>query len=315
MKEIKLSVIIISYNQEKYISETIESVLNQKTNFQYEIILADDCSKDNTFKIMETYAKKYPKIIKLLKREKNLGTTQNELDASLQSRGEYITKLDGDDYWIDENKIQKQIDFLDAHPEYIGITHLQEIRNLKNELLGYFPAGFKEGEITIEEYCSNKKRYAYTATIYRNFYKKPECVEDMKYLMSLDRLIEDAQTSVYILTQGKLKTITDPMMVYRMRNEEGESNFNSNHKMNQIQMSYINIYLKMEEFFQHKYNFYKKYEKSITIGIAYSLCKFNFKDASAFYKICPKKYRAKIILLMPINCIKILYKKVVKKQS
>ncbi len=315
MKDVMLSVVIVSYNQEEYIAEAIESVLNQKTKYKYEIILADDCSKDNTFKIQEEYAKKYPKIIKLLKREKNLGTTQNELDASLQSSGKYITKLDGDDYWIDEEKIEKQIRFLEEHPEYNGITHPQEIRNMKNETIGIFPIGLKEGEITIEEYCTNKKRYPYTSTIYRNFYKKPECVKDMKYLMSLHRLIEDAQAAVYILIQGKLKVINDKMVAYRMRSEEGESNFNSNHKINEIQKSYIHIYTKMEEYFQYKYNFYKKYEKYVTIGIAYSLCKFNFKEASSFMKMCPKKYKAKIIFLMPMNCIKILYKKIVKKQA
>lgn len=314
-KDVMLSVIIVSYNQENYIGEAIESVLKQKTNYKYEIILADDYSSDNTFKIQEEYAKKYPKIIKLLKREKNLGTTQNELDASLHSSGKYITKLDGDDYWIDENKIQKQVDFLEAHPEYNGITHPQEIRNMKNETIGYFPVGLKEGEITIDEYCANKKRYPYTSTIYRNFYKKPECVEDMKYLMSLHRLIEDAQAAVYILIQGKLKVVNDTMVAYRMRSEDGESNFNSNHKINEIQKSYIHIYTKMEEYFKYKYNFYKKYEKYVTIGIAYSLCKFNFKEASSFVKICPKKYRLKIILLMPFNSFKILYKKLVKKQA
>lgn len=314
-KDVMLSVIIVSYNQENYIGEAIESVLNQKTSYKYEIILADDCSPDNTFKIQEEYAKKYPEIITLLKRKKNLGTTANELDASLHSKGKYITKLDGDDYWIDENKIQKQIDFLEAHPEFNGITHPQEMRNMKNESMGLFPAGLKEGEITIEEYCFSKKRYAYTSTIYRNFYKKPECVEDMKYLMSLHRLIEDAQASVYILTQGKLKVIDDVMVAYRMRSEEGESNFNSNHKINEIQKSYIDIYAKMAEFFDYKYNFYKKFEKYVTIGIAYSLCKFNFKEAKSFINVCPKKYRTKIILLMPINSIKILYKKLVKKQA
>lgn len=315
MKDIMLSVVIVSYNQENYIDEAIESVLNQKTKYKYEIILADDCSSDNTFKIQEEYAKKYPKIIQLLKREKNLGTTQNELDASLHSNGKYITKLDGDDYWIDEEKIEKQISFLEEHPEYNGITHPQEIRNMKNETIGIFPNTLKEGEITLEEYCSNKKRYPYTSTIYRNFYKKPECVKDMKYLMRLHRLIEDAQAAVYILIQGKLKVINDTMVAYRMRSEEGESNFNSNHKINEIQKSYIYIYTKMEEYFKYKYNFYKKYEKYVTIGTAYSLLKFNFKEAGAFIKMCPKKYRAKVVLLMPVNCIKILYKKLVKKQA
>ena len=77
--KIKLSVIIISYNQEKYISEAIESVINQKTNFKYEILVSDDCSKDKTQEIIEKYEKKYPNLVKNIKHKKNLGGTGNLL--------------------------------------------------------------------------------------------------------------------------------------------------------------------------------------------------------------------------------------------
>ncbi len=313
--EIKVSVIIISYKQEKYIRDAIESVLNQKVNFNYEIILADDCSKDNTYKIMEEYAKKYPKIIKLLKREKNLGATQNELDASMHSCGKYITKLEGDDYWIDEEKLQKQVDFLENNPEYIGITHPQQGRNSKNKIVGNFPIEFEEGDITLEDFCSSKKRYSYTATVYKNLYKDPKHIENIKYLMSLDRIVEDAQLCVYLLTLGKIKAIPEPMMVYRIRNEEGETNYNSTHTIAEIQDAYLNVYLALDDFFEHKYNFYKKFEKTVTLGFAYSIFKFKWKDAINFIKKCPKKYKLKIILLMPINCFKIIIRKIKKREE
>lgn len=312
-QELMLSVIIISYKQEKYIKEAIDSVLNQKTNYKYEIILADDCSQDGTFEIMEEYAKKYPEIIKNLKREHNLGATQNELDASIHSRGKYITKLEGDDYWCDKNKIQKQVDFLEKNPEYIGITHPQQGRNMKNEVVGNFPVGLQEGDITLEEFCTSKKRYSYTSTIYRNIYKDKKHIDNIKYLMSLDRIVEDAQMCVYLLTLGKIKVIEKPMMVYRMRNEAGETNYNSTHSILEIQMAYLNVYLSLDEFFEYKYNFYNKFEKSVTLGFVYSLSKFKFKEAFAFIKKCPKKYKLKIILLLPINAIKIVCEKMKKK--
>ena len=312
-KNIKLSVVIISYNQEKYISESIESVLNQKTSFKYELILADDCSSDNTFKIMEKYSKKYPDIIRLLKRKKNLGATQNILDACKNSLGEYITILEGDDYWIDNNKIQSQIDFLDNHQDYIGITHLQQGKNLENKVIGNFPIEIKEDcDITIEDYINGKLKYSATSTLYKNIYRDKNHVNSMKYLFSLNRIVGDAQICIYLLSLGKIKIIAKPMMVYRIRNSKNDSNYNSTHSIAQIEMDYLNIYLEMDNFFDGKYNFYKKYENIVTLGFIYSIFKLKLKDALLFIKKCPKKYRLKIVLLMPINCIRILLKKINK---
>ena len=137
-EEPMLSVVIISYKQAKYIKEAIDSVLMQKVNFKYELLLADDCSKDGTLEIIKEYEKKYPDIVRVLERKENYGASKNFLDACKNTKGKYITKLEGDDYWIDENKLQIQVDFLEQHPNYYTIAHLQEGRNIKNEISLYF---------------------------------------------------------------------------------------------------------------------------------------------------------------------------------
>ena len=104
-----LSVCIVTYNQEDYIFKTIESMLNQKVNFDYEIIVGDDCSTDNTRKIVQSFVGKYPFIIKPIFHEKNVGPIENIKSVYKKARGKYICHLDGDDYAL-PNKLQKQFD-------------------------------------------------------------------------------------------------------------------------------------------------------------------------------------------------------------
>jgi len=111
----KVSVSMITYNHEQYIAQAIESVLSQKTDFTFELVVADDASTDNTLRIVQEYAEKYPNIIKLKSRKVNLGLVKNALQTISDCEGEYIALLEGDDYWVDDAKLQKQADFLDSN--------------------------------------------------------------------------------------------------------------------------------------------------------------------------------------------------------
>lgn len=113
----KLSVAMITYNQERYIGQAIESVLAQKVNFDYEIIIGEDCSTDGTREIVMDYQRRYPERIVPILRERNLGPMRNIESVLTACRGQYLTILEGDDYWTSVDKLQKQVDFLDAHPD------------------------------------------------------------------------------------------------------------------------------------------------------------------------------------------------------
>ena len=117
-----LSVLIITYNHEKYISDAIESVLMQKCQYPVEIIIGDDFSSDKTREICSDYAQKFSNI-KLLPSEKNIGITPNFIRTSQACTGKYIAMLEGDDYWTDPYKLQKQVDYLIANPEFILCFH------------------------------------------------------------------------------------------------------------------------------------------------------------------------------------------------
>ena len=115
--DIKVSVLMITYNHENLIAQAIESVLEQQVSFEYEIVIGEDCSTDNTRAIVQTYQEKYPDRIRALLPAQNLGMTRN-FEATLNHcRGQYIALLEGDDYWTSPQKLQTQVNFLDAHPD------------------------------------------------------------------------------------------------------------------------------------------------------------------------------------------------------
>ncbi|SDL76479.1 glycosyltransferase family 2 protein [Streptococcus equinus] len=109
----KVSIICTNYNKEAWIEEAIQSFLNQKCNFDYEIILVDDASSDHSPQIIEHYAKQFPEKIKAVFHQENLGITKTWIEVCKLAQGDYIARCDGDDYWTDEYKLQKQVEILD----------------------------------------------------------------------------------------------------------------------------------------------------------------------------------------------------------
>jgi len=126
----KVSALIVTYNQERYVAEAIESALRQQASFPYEIVISEDCSTDGTREIVRAYEAGNPGRIHVLYSARNLGGVENFVAAWHACRGEYVALLEGDDYWTSEDKIQKQAQFLDAHPQCAmcvhGVTEIYE---------------------------------------------------------------------------------------------------------------------------------------------------------------------------------------------
>lgn len=119
----KVSVLMLTYNQEKYINEAIRSVLLQQTNFPFEVVIGNDASTDNTGVICSEWQAKYPEQICLFNRKQNLGLAQNFLQTYAHCQGTYVAICEGDDFWTSKHKLQRQVDFLDAHPDYSTCFH------------------------------------------------------------------------------------------------------------------------------------------------------------------------------------------------
>lgn len=140
MIDITVSVVMITYNHEKFIKEALESIFSQKTNFHYELIISNDCSTDNTDEVIKKIIDKNENgsLINYTNHHKNKGMIPNFLWAIQQAKGKYIALCEGDDYWVDPYKLQKQVDFLEANPDYsihsgLAITSDNKIIGNKNK--------------------------------------------------------------------------------------------------------------------------------------------------------------------------------------
>lgn len=152
-----VSVVSITYNHEQFISQMIEGVLMQQTTFPIELILAEDRSTDRTRDIILEYQKMHPELIRIIMSESNIGAVDNEKRAMFAARWKYIAICEGDDYWTDPLKLQKQVDFLESNPDFSVCFHRCKHHNLEtnewyedqaNVLFGH---GSLEGiEITTE---------------------------------------------------------------------------------------------------------------------------------------------------------------------
>ena len=116
-----VSVYCLTYNHAKYIKDALEGFVHQKTNFQFEVIVHDDASTDGTADIIKDYARKYPDIIVPIYQNENQYSKKVPITRTFVLpilKGKYYAACEGDDFWCDENKLQKQVDWLENNPEY-----------------------------------------------------------------------------------------------------------------------------------------------------------------------------------------------------
>ena len=110
----KVSIICTNYNKGDWVREAMDSFLNQKTNFDFEIIIIDDASTDHSYEIIQEYQNKFPEKVRTFRNEVNLGITRTWKKVCQEAKGQYIARCDSDDFWTDPLKLQKQVDLLDA---------------------------------------------------------------------------------------------------------------------------------------------------------------------------------------------------------
>lgn len=213
MKQFTVSVCIITYNQEQYIEQAIESVLMQQTNFEFELIIGEDCSNDSTRSICEKYANK-SKIIKLLPSDKNLGIMPNFIRTLQAGQGKYTAICEGDDYWTDPYKLQKQVDFLESNPDYAGTAHQSLVIGD-----GIDDRVFRKNvpnEISLNDLLG--LRLFHTASVvFRSSINS--LFKEAPHVLSGDRLL-----NFFIVFSGKIRFFDDNMCVYRLHSAGISSN-------------------------------------------------------------------------------------------
>lgn len=197
-----VSVCMITYNHENFIREAIDGVLMQKTDFSIELIIGEDCSTDSTRKIVSEYAEKYPKIIRPLLPDKNLGMSKNFLKTLKACTGKYIALCEGDDYWTDPNKLQKQVDFLEANEEYSICSHRYKVY--------YDGTKIYESDMNEKLFSNNQVGYSFDMeAFFSGWYLHTLSVVFRKEAMDLNLL-------------NKLENVFDYMLFYSiMKNGNG----------------------------------------------------------------------------------------------
>lgn len=223
----KVSITMLSYNHERYIEQAIDGVLMQEVDFPYELIIADDHSPDDTRALILRYKELYPDKIRLLFQPENVGVSKNALMAREMCQGEYKAFCEGDDYWIDPFKLQKQIDFLDSHPEFVGVCHEMKVVDAYGRpKRGFWTNMYCTEEIFDLSEIERMKMPGQTATrVFRNIFLDidPEILE--KY--DECPVVADRKLSLLLALNGDVYCMDDTMSCYRWVTTGGTS-FNAN---------------------------------------------------------------------------------------
>lgn len=210
MIKLDVAVYMVTYNHGAYIGQAIDGILNQETDFSYHLFIGEDCSSDNTRQICIDYKNRFPDNITLLLNTENCLTknVSNTLNACLNSGAKYLMICEGDDYWIDEKKIQKQIEFLETHPEYSSCFHrVYELTGSDMSLSSDFNNG-QDGSFSLLDLA--KGNFISTLSIaFRN-----------QHTESLADILNQCPVADYALhlingQYGKYRYMAEPMAVYR----------------------------------------------------------------------------------------------------
>ena len=297
MDEVKVSISIITYNQENYIKDTIEGVLSQKVDFKYEILLGEDGSSDGTRAICQEYARLYPDIIRLFLHDREnviymdgIPTGRyNFLYNIHQAKGEYIAFCDGDDYWTNPLKLQNQTEFLDNNPDY-ALVHgnYKKLNQNNNSFEKATSPPKKSGDVFLELLQNN---FISTHTVYVR--KKILNQIDLQNLLADSGfLMADYPLWLEISRHNKIHYLEEELGVYR--NMENSASRSSNYER---ESKFGDSVYSIRNYFANKYNVSRKFKRKILQMHIERLARIAFK-----YKM---NYRAKLFI-KKINLGKIL---------
>jgi glycosyltransferase involved in cell wall biosynthesis len=212
------SVVMLAYNHGRYLRESVESIVQQKTSFPFECIIGEDCSPDDTRKIALELQQAYPEIVRVITSDKNVGALENLRRVEQACRGRYVAYCDGDDYWHARHKLQAQVDFLEANPEYV-LVHggwrwfFVETGRLSSNVM-YQPSDLKDEEAYFDLLMNRRVVMTLTACARRTALDSvlrecPECY-DSHFLMG------DTQRWLELSRRGKVKYLPEMLATYRI---------------------------------------------------------------------------------------------------
>ena len=209
------SICCLTYNQENYIRQTLESLLMQRTSFSYEIIVHDDASTDGTRKIIESYAAEFPDIIKPIFQEENryslYGINFQFKYVFSKAVGKYVAMCAGDDFWIDPLKLQKQVDFLEKNPDY-GVVHTKAARFIESKTRFEGTHGFEVDNF--EELLTENTIATLTACLRNSLLK--QYLKEVNPELKIKWTAEDFPMWLWFINHSKIRFLDEITCVYRV---------------------------------------------------------------------------------------------------
>lgn len=208
-----VSIWMVTYNHESFIEKAIKSVLMQETNFEYKLLIGDDFSTDKTREICKRYQEEFPDKIRLFFHESNLGALQNGIymyDQCFKSNSKYVAMLEGDDYWTDPQKLQKQVDFMESNDGYAAHTHNSEFIGARSGVFSRRPSG----DLNASNLVGSRPFHSASLLFRRNVMEPPFIPSN---ILSGDRTL-----FLHLAGHGPIRYDDSPMTVYR-KNEGGIS--------------------------------------------------------------------------------------------
>lgn len=257
MRDIKVSVCVITYNQEMYIRQCLDSLLNQKTNFDYEVIVAEDCSPDNTRQILLEYKEKYGDKLVLVLHDENVGVSKNSFSARILAKGKYLASCEGDDYWTDEYKLQKQYDILENNPQYSAVASDYMLITFDGKVISKNVLCLKKD---IVKKMDNWLKEGFTLHTCTNFTRReifPYENERFQKLRTSAPTMGDIITYTLLYEAGDIYVMKDVMAAHREAGEKDIFSFSRTNKTKAIKYSYMcyDIVKALEEYLDYKYDF------------------------------------------------------------
>lgn len=313
--QVLVSVAMISYKHAKYIRQALESVLEQNVNFKYEIIIGDDCSEDGTKEILMEYKKKYPDIIFPIINEKNLGASVNSYNVQLNCKGKYITTLESDDFWCNKDKLKRQVEYLEKHPEIaaVGSNYYNVDENGEKPVVAL--SKFEVNKIYyMNDYMYHGFRIHGNTLMRRNNF--PLTNENYKKVRFCTPTMGDVFTRCLLYDQGGIYVFPEIMMCHR-DGRENVTSFTYQSHNNAMKYTHMlkDITDNMNIYFGGKYDFTPKVCTRLATLYLASLTgklKIDKKEYRDFKKSLQMKYRLLTNISILYFCGYKLKKKLVK---
>lgn len=245
MTESQVTVVCTSYNYGQYIAHALDSFLSQRTDFEFDILVVDDCSTDNSLEILEEYRKRFPSKVKVVQNKENKGLTKTWIDICKQVTAKYIARCDADDFWIDEYKLQKQFDMLESSPTSKWCNTDFHIVDENDAIL--YENVFKNGPIpyanTYEKMLATKGM-----TLPSSWMVETELMQMVNNIIDPSSVDDGFPMQLEFFNMTELTFISEATVAYRMT-QNSDSRPQSSEKMNHR----INGLLETQLFYLNKY--------------------------------------------------------------